>query len=117
MKHLTGLSVFYVKIIISIISKVDALKAWQLSSYWLPEGGLLDEEYQGHWEMIAAAADEVGFDEVERLLQKIDRIYAKKTKRKVLRDQQIYEIVTAILESSPSDTKLFNAFIQAIIKK
>lgn len=111
MKQLSGLSVFYVKIISSVLFKVDALKAEQLSACWFPKQALREEEYKVRWQMIHEAAAEVGFEEIEKVLRKIDRTYAKKTGRKVLSNQMIYEIVAEVLEKSASDTKLFNQFI------
>lgn len=119
MKYLSNMSFSYLQIISSIISGVDQVKAEQLQSYLFPPARLnvTVEEQRNRWFIIDEAANEVGFDDVQRVLQKIDKLHAKTGGRSVLSDRVTYEIVAKCLANSSSDTQLFNAFLTAIIQK
>ncbi len=105
-----------------VISNTDRSKGREVVLYFFPpkEQNISVEEHAARWEIVHVAANEVGFDEIQKVLKKVIKAYRKVGGGKVLSEQATYEIVKDRLRrsrQSTEETKLFNQFIQAVIEK
>ena len=122
MKRLLSFPSYYLEIIVFVIMNTDRLKGIEVFLYFFPpkEHNISVEEYAARWEIVHVAANEVGFEEIQKVLKKVIKVYRKVGGGKVLSEQATYEIVTERLRKSrqaTEETKLFNQFIQAVIEK
>ena len=122
MKRLLSFPSYYLEIIVFVIMNTDRLKGIEVFLYFFPpkEQNISVEEYAARWEIVHVAANEVGFEEIQKVLKKVIKVYRKVGGGKVLSEQATYEIVTERLRKSrqaTEETKLFNQFIQAVIEK
>ena len=122
MKRLLSFPSYYLEIIVFVIMNTDRLKGSEVFLYFFPpkEQNISVEEYAARWEIVHVAANEVGFEEIQKVLKKVIKVYRKVGGGKVLSEQATYEIVTERLRKSrqaTEETKLFNQFIQAVIEK
>ena len=122
MKRLPSFPSYYLEIIVFVILNTDRLKGSEVFLYFFPpkEHSISVEEYAARWEIVHVAANEVGFEEIQKVLKKVIKVYRKVGGGKVLSEQATYEIVTERLRKSrqaTEETKLFNQFIQAVIEK
>jgi len=122
MKRLPNFPSHYLEIIVFVIMNTDRLKGSEVFLYFFPpkEQNISVEEYAARWEIVHVAANEVGFEEIQKVLKKVITAYRKVGDGKVLSEQATYEIVKDRLRKSrqaTEETKLFNQFIQAVIEK
>lgn len=122
MKRLLSFPSYYLEIIVFVIMNTDRLKGSEVFLYFFPpkEQNISVEEYAARWEIVHVEANEVGFEEIQKVLKKVIKVYRKVGGGKVLSEQATYEIVTERLRKSrqaTEETKLFNQFIQAVIEK
>ena len=122
MKRLLSFPSYYLEIIVLVIMNTDRLKGSEVFLYFFPpkEQNISVEEYAARWEIVHVEANEVGFEEIQKVLKKVIKVYRKVGGGKVLSEQATYEIVTERLRKSrqaTEETKLFNQFIQAVIEK
>lgn len=122
MKRLTSFPSYYLVIITFVILETDRLKGNEVFLYFFPpkELNISVEERVARWEIVHAAANQVGFEEIQKILKKVITAYRKAGGGKVLSEQATYEIVTERLSKSrraEEETNLFNQFIQTVIEK
>ena len=122
MKRLLSFPSYYLEIIVFVIMNTDRLKGSEVFLYFFPpkEQNISVEEYAARWEIVHVEANEVGFEEIQKVLKKVIKVYRKVGGGKVLSEQATYEIVTERLRKNrqeTEETKLFNQFIQAVIEK
>ena len=122
MKRLPNFPSHYLEIIVFVIMNTDRVKGSEVFLYFFPpkEQKISAEEHAVRWEIVHVAANEVGFEEIQKVLKKVITAYRKVGDGKVLSEQATYEIVKDRLRKSrqaTEETKLFNQFIQAVIEK
>ena len=122
MKRLTSFPSYYLVIITFVILETDRLKGNEVFLYFFPpkEHNISVEERIARWEIVHAAANQVGFEEIQKILKKVITAYRKVGGGKVLSKQMTYEIVTERLSKSrraEEETQLFNQFIQTVMKE
>ena len=122
MKRLPSFPSYYLEIIVFVIMNTDRWKGSEVFLYFFPpkEQNISVEEHVARWEIVHVAANEVGFEEIQKVLKKLITAYRKVDGGKVLSEQATYKLVTEQLSKSrqaKEETRLFNQFIQAVIEK
>ena len=122
MKQLSDVPAYLLEIIVLLIMAFNKEKGGQIFMYFFPpkELNLSVEEQVARWNVLDEAANEVGFESIEKILQKIMKAYRKTGEGKALSEQATYDVVTECLSKSRQvtvETKQFNQFIQTIIRK
>ena len=113
---------YLLEIIVFVSMAFYKEKGGQVFLYFYPpkELNLSVEEQIARWDVLDEAANEVGFESIENILQKIMKAYRKTGNGKALSHQATYDVVTECLSKSRQvtvETKQFNQFIQTIIQK
>ena len=122
MKRLSSFPMYYLEVISFVVLATDRSKGSEVFLYFFPpkEQNISTEEQVARWAIVHEVANDIGFEEVQKVLNKVIRAYRRAGQGVALSEQATYEVVTERLRKSPQSTKetrLFNQFIQAIIEK
>lgn len=122
MKRLKSLPGFYLEIISFTLMAVDQQKGEKLFSYFFPsqQTPITEQEWAKRLQILNEAANEMDFDEVEKVLTKLNTAYKKAGGMRALEPDVTYEVVTDRLRRSRKsayETDLFNTFVQKVAQK
>ncbi|MGG2114116.1 hypothetical protein ABFY60_27485 [Lysinibacillus pakistanensis] len=122
MRRLKSLPGFYLEVIIFSLMAVDKQKGGQLFLYFFPpkHAPITEQEWAKRLHILDEAANEMDFDEVQKVLSKLTVAYKKAGGMRVLEPDVTVEVVTDRLRRSRNsayETDLFNTFVQKVAQK
>lgn len=122
MKRLKSLSGLYLEVIIFALMAVDKQKGERLFLYFFPpkHAPITEQEWAKRLQILDEAANEMEFDEVQKVLSKVTTAYKKAGGMRALEPDVTYEVVTDRLRRSRNsayETELFNTFVQKVVQK
>lgn len=122
MKKLKSVPSYYLEILAFTLIAVNREKGYRVFHYFYPpENEQVSEwDHVARWQIVHEAANEIGFDEVQKVMDKIISAYKKAGGQRALTPEVTYEVVMECLNRSrkkQEETDIFNAFVQKVYEK
>lgn len=113
---------YYLEIIAFTLMGSNAQEGNKLFLYFYPprEEKVSAEDQVARWQIVHEAANEVGLEDVQKVIIKIIKAYKAVDNGRALSPEVTYQVVTehlANVRQSQKETAIFNAFVQEVIKK
>lgn len=115
-----GFPVFYLEIIAFILMATNKEKGDKLFLHFFPAQQITEQEWAARIDILHEAANEMNFDEVQKVLSKVITAYKKADGHRALTPEATYEVVTDRLRrsrNSAHETHVFNTFVQKVAQK
>lgn len=122
MKKLKSFPSYYLEILAFILIAVNPERGYRAFHHFFPteKDQVSEWELVARWQIVHEAANEVGFDDVQKVMDKIIGAYKKAGGHRALTPEVTYEVVMERLNRSrktQEETDIFNAFVQKVCEK
>lgn len=122
MQRLKAFPAFYLEILAFVLMAVNKEKGNQLFMYFFPsqQQAISVEEWAARLEIVHEVANDMNFQEVQKVMSKVITAYKKAGGHRVLTPVATSEVITECLRrsrNSASETEVFNTFVQKVAQK
>lgn len=122
MKKLKSVPSYCLEILAFTLMAVNREKGDRVFYYFYPPKNeqVSEWDHVARWQIVHEAANEIGFDEVQKVMDKIIGAYKKAGGQCALTPEATYEVVMERLSRSrktQEETDTFNAFVQKVYEK
>lgn len=122
MQRLKAFPAFYLEILAFILMSVNKEKGNKLFIYFFPPQyqSISEEEWAARLEIVHEVANDMNFEEVQKVMSKVIAAYKKAGGHRALTPEATNEVVTECLgrsRNSAYETEVFNKFVQKVANK